>query len=250
MCSAHAPEPAPLIRYNKCIDQRVVTLELDPNEPNNENRHVVNKQYAKYKCRTAKVIRVEDLNDPSIEFESASSYYNYNFEYIVGKIITEPNYDPDIDEVCSPGIHYFRSKNRARSYNEVGLVSGLFIKCDDDGGRLSISGTLPNKRVMQNIPDVDFYFRQDIPDIVFFFIYHEKEFNNNVLTIYYLSCSHSHLPQFKIYYLGGVHQKLEWYNLAGSIYVTEHFTDGKSMATEIKAGSRIIQKKVGEDLYG
>jgi hypothetical protein len=44
------------------------------------------------------------------------SQHDPTWEYSPGKIMTEPDYDPDIRVECSKGIHFFLTKEEAENY--------------------------------------------------------------------------------------------------------------------------------------
>lgn len=79
-----------------------------------------------YKCRsaTAKVVKIEVLSSgwySSISNEKIKKgYSNYNpnpFVYEVGKIVRcKPKFDPNPNQPCSAGIHWFLNKHDALNY--------------------------------------------------------------------------------------------------------------------------------------
>ena len=68
----------------------------------------------KCRCSEAFVIGIEDKKGNSIE--KTTSQYDNNFIYEVGKIVKVDNFDEDRWNECSSGIHFFISKEMARSY--------------------------------------------------------------------------------------------------------------------------------------
>ena len=95
------------IGYKKCQGGRIVVLEI-LGKNNEEREGIVDKRFAEMRCSKARVIRIYDMHDPSIEFEEAFGLYNKLFRYAVGETV-EPKepFCEDLNKVCEEGIHYF-----------------------------------------------------------------------------------------------------------------------------------------------
>ena len=83
---------------------------------NNLERLVVDINYAKYRGEEAIVLGIRDKLTGDKK-QSIESDRDSKFVYEVGKIVKVNNYNPDIEEVCAPGIHFFLSKEAAMYYN-------------------------------------------------------------------------------------------------------------------------------------
>ena len=91
----------------------LVTLEIEPFEYNtNLSRTVDIPATAKYRCRRAFVVAIEH-KATGRPIESIRSNYSDTFIYTVGQWVKEPNYNDNIQRVCAPGIHFFKSKEQA-----------------------------------------------------------------------------------------------------------------------------------------
>ena len=91
----------------------LITLEIDPNESNtNLSRKVDVPTTAKYRCRRAFVKSIEHKTTGG-PIESIESNYSDKFRYTVGLWVEEPGYDHNIQEVCTQGIHFFKSREPA-----------------------------------------------------------------------------------------------------------------------------------------
>jgi Family of unknown function (DUF5758)/MORN repeat variant len=95
------------IGYKKCQDGRIVQLEI-LGDHNEDRENVVDKRFAKMRCSKAKVIRIYDMHDPSIEYDEAFGIHNKSFRYAIGEIV-EPidEFNGNPNKVCASGIHYF-----------------------------------------------------------------------------------------------------------------------------------------------
>ena len=101
------------IGYKKCRDGRIVVLEI-LEKHNEDRRDIVDKQFAKMRCSKARVIRIYNMHDQSIEYDEAYGIYDKTFKYTVGEVV-EPvdEFDNYLDEVCGSGIHYFLTEEPA-----------------------------------------------------------------------------------------------------------------------------------------
>ena len=104
----------------------VVTLEIPEDAITNINRiNVAVKEYAKYRCNKAKVIKIEDENEK--EYTSAKSF-NYDkktLEYVLNDIILVDDYDMNLNNVCSTGIHFFLTYRCAKLYGLYTIENGV-----------------------------------------------------------------------------------------------------------------------------
>ena len=88
----------------------------------NENRQGVNNpKYAKFRASTLLVLKIFDANDVErtidcLEHESIHSIAKTIYK--VGMMVRPDNFDEDPDEVCSTGIHYFKSIKAAFWYRD------------------------------------------------------------------------------------------------------------------------------------
>lgn len=124
----------------------IVTLEI-PNDAitNLERKSVVVKESAKYRCNKAKVLKIEDENGK--EYKEAISLFSgfpSQILYKVNEVVEVDNFDMNLENVCSSGIHFFLNKSVAEQY---------MISCDTftgilnhylDNGTLSIQSSYVN----------------------------------------------------------------------------------------------------------
>ena len=117
-----------------------MTLEIDPNGPNNMERGgVVHRDYAKYRCRSAKVIKIENVLTGETA-KIATSGHDEQFCYKVGEMVEEPYYNTEIEIVCGEGIHFFMTKEPAVFYALLLMkfegYTGEWMEWCDNGQRI------------------------------------------------------------------------------------------------------------------
>lgn len=127
------------IGYKKCRDNKIVELEILGQ--NNENRpDIYDKNFAKMRCSKARVLKIYDMFDESLKYDTAFSMrcIDSDFAYKVGKIVEPDYYDSTIETVCTNGIHYFLTKEAAfgygfREYLLAHTYTGEIVDYFDDG---------------------------------------------------------------------------------------------------------------------
>ena len=98
------PEEGSFVAWKKCKHDVLVKL-LIPEDAKRSSA-------TSYKCRASKatVLAVEGA-------EVGVSDYDSNFVYKVGETVEVTNFDDDRWNECSTGIHFFVSKQHAKTYN-------------------------------------------------------------------------------------------------------------------------------------
>jgi antitoxin component YwqK of YwqJK toxin-antitoxin module len=137
--------------YKLCVDVRVlnrgrvwlVIMQYTNETKTNELRDgVIDKFYAKFRGDKFLVVQIIDIEQPTNtkdkimnRFLSPKSYEFIKTEYIVGKIVSADAYDRDINNVCSYGIHYFKSIKAAFCYGNAPLknYTGSWYVWSEDG---------------------------------------------------------------------------------------------------------------------
>ena len=69
----------------------------------------------KCRCNKARVLKITSL-DEKHEYDEAFSYYDTNFIYKVGEIVSVDNFCEDRFDECAAGIHFFINKQTAIDY--------------------------------------------------------------------------------------------------------------------------------------
>ena len=70
----------------------------------------------KCRCDKAKVLEITSVSDPTVHYDIAYSEYSPNFEYKVGEMVSEDDFDDNKEIECSFGIHFFMTKEDALDY--------------------------------------------------------------------------------------------------------------------------------------
>jgi hypothetical protein len=131
----------PEIVYKSCQKKWIVTLKTLEDTITNISRPlspigVADAQHAKFRGNKFMVVRIEDKHDPTITIDSVanSCYANSKLVYTVGEIVEVPDYDMNLNKICSTGIHFFLSKEAAFQYERCGN-DGVHIMYHENGNR-------------------------------------------------------------------------------------------------------------------
>jgi hypothetical protein len=107
----------------KSIGNGIATLEMDESTRNNMNRKGIdNADFAQYRCEKAKVLEIEDKDDPSIKYDYIYSDYIPLFKYEVGKEVIAEKYDEDGSKHSTTGIHFYKTKEAAWHHNKLNFI--------------------------------------------------------------------------------------------------------------------------------
>ena len=103
----------------------IAELKILVGSQTNEERKVIDRKYAKYRCDKAKVIKFYDINLNPIQKDKEVGescciknclVYIQPSKYVQGHIVDCSGYNENIDQVCAEGIHYFKSLEACQSY--------------------------------------------------------------------------------------------------------------------------------------
>lgn len=111
----------------------LVTLELTDTSDSNTNlsRKVDIPLFAKYRCKKAFVVSIEHKNTgKSVNF--IESTYDSTFIYKVGEHISDKYYDANTNNICSRGIHFYKTKEQAL-YWQWQPVNGPYKRWYENG---------------------------------------------------------------------------------------------------------------------
>lgn len=102
----------------------IVKLRIDTKDKNtktNLSRTGIlkkNKLFAKYRTNRAYVVSIID-KDSKEKLDKIRSDQDKDFEYVAGEYKEEANYDTNIDEICTRGIHFYLSEKVAFFHNKT-----------------------------------------------------------------------------------------------------------------------------------
>lgn len=121
--------------YKSCEGKFIVVLQLDPTTKTNETRtNVVDKAFAKYRAEKAHVVLIINKFDPTETIQYVhNSVYNMKLKYEVGKEVKAHFFDKKLNDVCTGGIHYFKSIECAFYHELYRVKNGVFIEWFDNG---------------------------------------------------------------------------------------------------------------------
>ena len=115
----------------------IITLDIPEDTYTNMNRtDIVNKDTAKYRANKATVLSIEDENGNMYETATSCIHTDKQLTYKVGETVVVEDYDTNIENVCSSGIHYFLNKRVAELYNLPKIENGLYQVWYDNGQKL------------------------------------------------------------------------------------------------------------------
>jgi antitoxin component YwqK of YwqJK toxin-antitoxin module len=110
-----------------------VIIVLTVCKKNNEIRNdIIDPDFAKYRCKSAKVMKIYNLKtNEEYKYAISSRYKKKTLTYIVDEIITDDDYDEDIDVIQTSGIHYYKTENAATT--SIKPDDGDYITYLDNG---------------------------------------------------------------------------------------------------------------------
>ena len=103
------PEEGSFIGYKKC-QKLIVKLEIlsDAKRSSATSR--------KCRCSKAKTLSITNLDGSDSNILAIASNFDPNFIYKIGEVVEVKDFDENRWNECSPGIHYFITRNEAVSY--------------------------------------------------------------------------------------------------------------------------------------
>jgi hypothetical protein len=125
--------------FKSCQREWIVVMERTENTKTNEARKgLIDSDYAKYRGSEFKVLNIINKYDVTKKVEEINSSHRYNpITYRIGEIVKSNFYDENIQEVCSTGIHFFLTFERAYMYENdserIHIFDGAYKLWEDDG---------------------------------------------------------------------------------------------------------------------
>ena len=104
------PEVGSFIGWKKCQGHAIVKLEIleDAKRSSAYGR--------KCRCSAAKVLEIQKLDGSQFSTIQVTSQYDPYFIYKIGETVRVDNFDEDRRNECSPGIHFFITRQEAVDY--------------------------------------------------------------------------------------------------------------------------------------
>ena len=135
--------------YKRCRNCIVMLEKLEDTLTNESRKNIVNKLYAKFRANkllVKKIVNIRTLKElTEVTNFVYESQFNNKLKYVVGQIVSVDNYDMNLETVCSQGIHYFLTLERAYYHCNNTIKNGLFLMWFDDGQQLEKSNFIDGK---------------------------------------------------------------------------------------------------------
>jgi antitoxin component YwqK of YwqJK toxin-antitoxin module len=130
-------------RLNNCVFKKIndfiVILKKNDNTLTNEHRKgIVDENYAIFRANVLTVILIFDRENPQINIDTiANKYCEIETVYKIGCVVHADEYDMDLENVQSNGIHYFKTLNAAYHYGVTPLnYTGKIKEFYEDGSKM------------------------------------------------------------------------------------------------------------------
>lgn len=153
----------PMCVYKKCVDMisdpdpgtdpdrkwLVILRKLPDTKTNEKRQNVINPKCAKFRANKLKVIKIINVDDPSITKKHILNKFNNNeLCYRVGDTVISDLYDENINVTCSHGIHYFKTIRAAYFYESIPTKHcGKWIEWHDNGNKSETGEYLNGKQI-------------------------------------------------------------------------------------------------------
>lgn len=113
----------------------VIMKKLDTTKTNEDRKAVVDANYAKFRANELQVIKIINITTPETErTQITNDFEGIKLMYKVGEIVKPNSYNDDINEICSNGIHYFKTLESAYYYeNELSDFTGKWYSWFGNG---------------------------------------------------------------------------------------------------------------------
>lgn len=95
----------------------VILQKLNDTKTNEMRNNIVDKNCAKFRANKLKVIKIFNMINPKITKEFViNKFCGSEIKYEINKIVQPDCYDDDINNVCTGGIHYYKTMAPAYYY--------------------------------------------------------------------------------------------------------------------------------------
>ena len=105
-----------MLRYKAVQPHHYAILELLPDSNTNETRTVVDSDHARYRADKVFVLDIIDVFNEQNHLKESFSWHMRGFKYKVGEICSVNDFNHAIENICTTGIHYFKTKEAAISF--------------------------------------------------------------------------------------------------------------------------------------
>ena len=120
--------------YKICSGHIVILKFLSDTKTNEERKDVINPSHAKFRADRLFVVAIINIHNLQTFDEIRNNNFQLKIIYKINQIVIPDKFDLDIDNVCSSGIHYFRTIDTAYYYRTMKKdFTGNWICFRDDG---------------------------------------------------------------------------------------------------------------------
>ena len=118
--------------FKQCGNCIVMLEKLEDTLTNESRSNIIDRRYAKFRANKLLVKKIVDVTtleelDKVYNFLLGSKF-NGKMKYTVGQIVSVDDYDTDLEIVCSTGIHYFLTLERAyRHLCKKSINNGIYV---------------------------------------------------------------------------------------------------------------------------
>ncbi len=121
--------------YKNCQNEYIIIMKKLDDTKTNESRYgITDFNNAKFRADKLLVVLIFKINQPKEQIEFfVNKFRNSEIRYQKGEIVLPDEFDDDLDEVCSNGIHYFKTIDRAFYYTMPDNYTGKWINYYDHG---------------------------------------------------------------------------------------------------------------------
>ena len=110
-CPMACPEKGSFIGFKKVCGDLIVELEITADALRSSATG------RKCRCSKAKVLSITNIDGTESDIDSARSLWDPDFAYTVGETIEVSNFDTNRWNECTPGIHFFITRQEAVDFN-------------------------------------------------------------------------------------------------------------------------------------
>lgn len=127
--------------YKLCLNKWLIILQKLPDTITNENRYDINNmKYAKFRANKLKVILIISIINFNTDVtknivDTIINYYNnISTQYTVNKIVYSNSFDQNLNNICTTGIHYFKTLKPALYFKKYSNnYSGIWMSWHNNG---------------------------------------------------------------------------------------------------------------------
>lgn len=125
-------------KLKKRFGEGLLEPNTDSTQTNESRNEIIDKSSAKFRANKLKVLKIINVNNLKSISTIINKYKTKTLKYKVGEIVESKHYDEEINNICSDGIHYFKTLIPAYYYRHVpDMYTGKWITYYDNGQKES-----------------------------------------------------------------------------------------------------------------